>query len=147
MRFAPVALVLFACGGAHEDKADATKVGAAVVDWKSGHTATEPRAADFTIAWKSAKSGVLEMKAHVEFGDVDKRAAATSVRFEVAKNEPQAKLELDQCSEDDPGAPNPFVVRCILKVDRSDYLGVSIRGDGQIEKDKHTSAGELFFRK
>jgi len=148
MRCVAVALVLFACGGEHDDKPKhPTKLGDTVADWKSDRKTIEPRAADFTIAWRSIKGPVIELGAHVEFGDVGLRPAPTAVKLLLTKNDPQAQLDYDRCTEDDPGS-GPFVVWCTIKVNKSDYIAVSIRGDGEIEKDKHTTdGGELFFRK
>ena len=48
-----------------------TQPGAAVVEWKAGVKSTDPKVADFTVAWKHPQGkGVIEFATHVEFGDV-----------------------------------------------------------------------------
>jgi hypothetical protein len=157
MRFAPVALALFACG---THTKDGTKVGVTVFDWKSDTKSTDPRTADFTVAWKHPKGlGVIEWSAHVEFGDVEiggvKRASPVGVKMKITKNEPDSKVSLsaNKCMgpDEDGPAPAPLAVRCIMDVNTSmkdvELVGVLIHGDGQIDHDRATTAGDLYFRR
>lgn len=156
MRFAAVTAALFACGGTHTK--EGSPVGAAVADWKAQAASTDARAADFTAAWKHPKGlGVLELGVHVDFGDIEisgvKRAAPVAVKMKVDKNEPDSKVSLFKClgPEEQAAAPAPLVVRCTLSVNTSlkdvEMVAILIHGDGQIDRDRATSAGELFFRK
>lgn len=156
MRCAAVAAVLFACGAAHTK--DGSAVGATVVDWKAQASSSDPRAADFTAAWKHPKGlGVVELGVHVDFGDIEisgvKRAAPVAVQMKVGKNDPGSKIALFKCygPEEDAVAPAPLMVRCTVSVNTSlkdvEMVAILIHGDGQIDRDHATTAGELFFRK
>jgi hypothetical protein len=152
MRFAPAALALFACGSGAKT---GTAPGAKVVEWKADVKSTDPKVADFTVAWKHPRGkGVIELAAHVDFGDVNGRATPVGVTMKLTKNEPDAKVSLNKCMgpEDDLPAPAPMAVRCIMNVAGNslkdvELVGVLIHGDGQLDRDKSMTGGDLYFRR